>query len=105
MSVRPLGVVVSIVALAVPFIWLPGIAHGRDVIALFSQYLGIAALIAMALLQLIESNATPEIIRQSAAVHFKNIVKKAWDEANEVRLEVDVKLKLSIARVNHLLFS
>ena len=59
----------------------------------------------LALLQLIESNATPEIIRQSAAVHFKNIVKKAWDEANEVRLEVDVKLKLSIARVNHLLFS
>ena len=53
MSVRPLGVVVSIVALAVPFIWLPGIAQGRDVIALFSQYLGIAALIAMALLQLI----------------------------------------------------
>lgn len=53
MSLRPLGLVVTAAALAVPVIWWPGIAQGRDVIALFSQYLGIWALIAMALLQVI----------------------------------------------------
>ena len=53
MSLRPLGLVVTVVALGVPFIWWPSIAQGRDVIALFSQYLGIWALIAMALLQVI----------------------------------------------------
>lgn len=42
------GIILIIGALLVPFIWLPGIAQGRDVVALFSQYLGLAALIAMA---------------------------------------------------------
>ena len=35
----------------------------------------------MAILQLIESpNAADAHIRQAAAVHFKNIIKKGWDE-------------------------
>lgn len=53
MSLRPFGLLVTVTALLVPFIWWPAIAQGRDVIALFSQYLGIQALIAMAILQLI----------------------------------------------------
>ena len=39
----------------------------------------------MAILQLIESSAAADApVRQAAAVHFKNIVKKGWDEAHEV---------------------
>ena len=38
----------------------------------------------MAILQLIESPDTEFAVRQAAAVHFKNIVKKGWDEADEV---------------------
>ena len=53
MALSPLVLVVTAVALGVPFIWWPSIAQGRDVSALFSQYLGIWALIAMALLQFI----------------------------------------------------
>ncbi len=50
---RPLGIVLIAILLLLPIIWLPGIARGRDVIALFSQYLGMAALIAMAIAQII----------------------------------------------------
>lgn len=50
---RPAGLSVVIIAFAVPFLWLPGIAQGRDAVALGSQYLGIAALIGMAISMLI----------------------------------------------------
>ncbi|MEP3279555.1 MAG: ferredoxin reductase family protein [Stappiaceae bacterium] len=53
MALRKIGLVVVGVAMAVPLIWLPGIAAGRDLLALFSQYLGMTALIAMAISQLI----------------------------------------------------
>ena len=46
-------------AIAAPLIWLPGIAEGRDVIALFSQHPGMSALIAMATLQLIATRIGP----------------------------------------------
>ena len=39
--------------MAAPLVWLPAIAAERDVVALFSQYLGMTALIAMALSQVI----------------------------------------------------
>lgn len=41
------------IACLAPLLWLPGVAQGRDLIALFSQYLGMLALIAMAFAQLI----------------------------------------------------
>lgn len=47
------GLALIAAALAVPFIWLPSIAVGRDVIALGSQYLGMVALITMAFSQVI----------------------------------------------------
>lgn len=50
---KPFGLVVVAAALFAPLIWLPGIAQGRDVIAMFSQYIGMTALIAMAISQLI----------------------------------------------------
>ena len=50
---KPLGLILIAVACLLPVIWLPGIAQGKDIIALFSQYLGMVALIAMALAQLI----------------------------------------------------
>lgn len=40
-------------AFLIPCLWLPGIADGRETGALFSQYLGMTALIAMAISQLI----------------------------------------------------
>ena len=40
-------------------IWLPSIAQGRDGIALFSQYLGMSALIAMAISQTIATRIAP----------------------------------------------
>ena len=46
-------------AIAAPLAWLPGIAQGRDGIALFSQYLGMSALIAMAISQLIATRLAP----------------------------------------------
>ena len=42
-DVRPIGLLLVAVALLIPFLWLPGIAQGRDGIALGSQYLGMAA--------------------------------------------------------------
>ena len=53
MKLNPLGLALTAGLVAAPLIWLPGIAQGRDVIALFSQYLGLVALIAMALSQVI----------------------------------------------------
>ncbi|GAA6180329.1 ferric reductase-like transmembrane domain-containing protein [Shimia sp. NS0008-38b] len=45
---KKLGLFVVVIALAVPFLWWPSISQARDGIALFSQYLGLGALIAMA---------------------------------------------------------
>lgn len=50
---KPTGLALIIAALLLPFVWWPAIAQGRDGIALFSQYLGLGALIAMAFGQLI----------------------------------------------------
>ncbi|MGH1353816.1 MAG: ferredoxin reductase family protein [Thalassovita sp.] len=50
---RPWGIILSVVALLFPFIWFSEIAKGRDIIALFSQFMGIASLIGMAIVQLI----------------------------------------------------
>ena len=59
MTLRPLGLVVVAVSLATPLVWLPQIAQGRDIVALFSQYLGMSALIAMATSQLIATRIAP----------------------------------------------
>ena len=53
MALKPLGLAVTAGLILAPIIWLPGIAAGRDGIALFSQYLGMTALIAMATSQTI----------------------------------------------------
>lgn len=50
---KPFRLILIALAILAPVIWLPGIAQGRDVIALFSQYLGLAALIAIAIAHLI----------------------------------------------------
>ena len=50
---KPFGLILIAVACLLPLVWLAGIAQGRDVIALFSQYLGLVALITMALAQVI----------------------------------------------------
>lgn len=47
------GLILIAFAILLPIIWLPGIAQGKDVIALFSQYIGMVALIAMAFSHLI----------------------------------------------------
>ncbi len=48
-----IGLIIVAVSLALPLIWLPPLAAKHDTIALFSQYLGMQALIAMALGQII----------------------------------------------------
>ena len=53
MSLKPTGVVLVVASTLAPLIWMVPLASGRDAIALFSQYLGIAALITMAWSQLI----------------------------------------------------
>ncbi len=53
MGLKPIGLVATAALFAAPLIWLPGIAAGRDLGALFSQYLGMTALIAMATSQVI----------------------------------------------------
>ena len=50
---KPLGLTIIAIALLIPLIWLPGIAAGRDAVALTSQYIGLTALIAMAISHLI----------------------------------------------------
>ena len=52
-TVKISGILVILVALLIPMTWLPAISQGRDAIALGSQYLGMAALIAMAISQII----------------------------------------------------
>ena len=59
MTLRPLGLAIVAAAIAAPLIWLPGIAEGRDGVALFSQYLGMSALIAMAISQSIATRIAP----------------------------------------------
>ncbi len=49
---RP-GVLLIAVAFVLPLLWVPGVADGRDAGAMFSQYLGMTALIAMAISQII----------------------------------------------------
>ena len=56
---RLLGILLSAVAILFPFVWFPDIAANRDSIALFSQYMGIAALIGMAIVQLIATRLAP----------------------------------------------
>ncbi|MEP2533584.1 ferric reductase-like transmembrane domain-containing protein [Shimia sp.] len=50
---RPWGLILTAISLLFPFIWFGGVAQGRDVVAVASQYMGIAALIAMAIVQVI----------------------------------------------------
>ena len=47
------GLLLSGIAMALPLIWLPGLITGRNAVPLFSQYLGMTAIIAMAISQLI----------------------------------------------------
>ena len=58
MTLKPLGVAAIGVLMLTPLIWLPGIAAGRDTIAIFSQYLGMTALVAMAVSQVIATRWT-----------------------------------------------
>jgi predicted ferric reductase len=53
MHLKPIGLAIVAVSLTTPLIWLPPLAVKYDTIALFSQYLGMVALIAMALGQII----------------------------------------------------
>lgn len=50
---KVLGLLCVGALMLLPLVWLPGIASGRDGIAVFSQYLGMTALIGMAISQLI----------------------------------------------------
>ena len=50
---KPIGLAIVAASLIVPMIWLPPLAAKFDSVALFSQYLGMAALIAMSLGQII----------------------------------------------------
>ncbi len=59
MRVNPFGLLMTIVAILLPIIWLPELNHKGDTLALFSQYMGIAALIAMALVQFIATRWRP----------------------------------------------
>lgn len=54
---RPTGIILIILSLAVPFMWFPSIAAGKDSVALFSQYMGIWSLITMAIVQIIATRA------------------------------------------------
>lgn len=53
MRLKPLGLVSVASALLIPLIWFPPLAQKHDTIALFSQYLGLVALIAMSITQII----------------------------------------------------
>ena len=59
MALKIVGLAATGVAMIAPLIWLPGIANGRDLFAIFSQYLGMTALIAMALSQTIATRWVP----------------------------------------------
>lgn len=53
MALSRIGILLVAAALLAPMIWLPEIASGRSKSAVFSQYLGLTALIAMAISQFI----------------------------------------------------
>lgn len=59
MRVNPIGLILTVVSILLPIIWLPGLNHKGDTLALFSQYMGIAALIAMAIVQFISTRWRP----------------------------------------------
>lgn len=59
MRVHPLGLFLTVIAILLPIVWLPGLNHKGDTLALFSQYMGIAALIAMAIVQFISTRWRP----------------------------------------------
>ncbi|MFY0595540.1 MAG: ferric reductase-like transmembrane domain-containing protein [Cognatishimia sp.] len=59
MRVNPIGLLLTIVAILLPIIWLPALNHKGDTLALFSQYMGIASLIAMAIVQFISTRWRP----------------------------------------------
>jgi predicted ferric reductase len=50
---RLLGLLLILAALLLPAVEFVGLAPGRDTVALFSQYLGVCALIAMAITEII----------------------------------------------------
>lgn len=50
---KPSGLALVAILCLIPWIWLPGIAAGRDTLALISQYFGMVAIIAMAISQTI----------------------------------------------------
>jgi hypothetical protein len=50
---RLLGLLLILAALLLPAVEFVGLAPGRDSVALFSQYLGVCALIAMAITEII----------------------------------------------------
>lgn len=53
MTLNPLGLIVTTAALTAPLFWMAPLAAEHDTIALFSQYLGIVALVAIAITQII----------------------------------------------------
>ncbi len=53
MAFRKTGLLLLTLAMLFPWVWLPGMANGGNVVAIFSQYLGMTALIAMTFSQLI----------------------------------------------------
>jgi len=57
MGLKPLGLALTGGLILLPIVWLPAIAVGRDTAALFSQYLGMTALICMAVSQAIATRA------------------------------------------------
>lgn len=58
MALKPLGIAAVGALMFAPLIWLPGLATDHDNVALFSQYLGMTALIAMATSQVIATRWT-----------------------------------------------
>ncbi len=53
MGPKKIGLSIVVVLMLMALIWLPAIASAGQVVALFSQYLGMTAIIAMAISQLI----------------------------------------------------
>lgn len=53
MGIKLTGIVTIVVAILGPIVWLPGMVSGNNAIPLFSQYLGMSAIIAMAISMLI----------------------------------------------------
>lgn len=55
---RIFGILLIFLAMGLPFIWFSDIAAGRDRVALFSQFMGIQALICMSIAQIIATRAS-----------------------------------------------